>query len=62
MVTFNRGDTANRKFINPGVLDPCQKPRGPHPGCPQSESMPVERTPANPYSRGCSKLTRCRSL
>ncbi|XP_062019586.1 protein RALF-like 10 [Rosa rugosa] len=60
MVALNHGVTANNKFIDPGVLDPCQRPGGPHPGCHPNNNN-GEPKPANPYSRGCSKVTRCRS-
>ncbi|KAK8555886.1 hypothetical protein V6N13_069965 [Hibiscus sabdariffa] len=44
--------------LHPGVLDPCKRPGGPHPGChPDPESPPKE---ANPYSRGCSRHNKCR--
>ncbi|XVF81246.1 hypothetical protein PTKIN_Ptkin15bG0140300 [Pterospermum kingtungense] len=44
--------------IDAGVLDPCKRPGGPHPGChPDPNSPPQE---ANPYQRGCSKYFRCR--
>ncbi|KAL4283136.1 hypothetical protein GQ457_16G030480 [Hibiscus cannabinus] len=44
--------------LHPGVLDPCKRPGGPHPGChPDPESPPIE---ANSYDRGCSKHNRCR--
>ncbi|KAI5315430.1 hypothetical protein L3X38_044606 [Prunus dulcis] len=33
MVALNEGVEAGGTSINPGVLDPCLKPGGPHPGC-----------------------------
>ena len=45
--------------IGYGVLDPCKQPGGPHPGCPDPNNNPPP-APANPYSRGCNKHTRCR--
>jgi len=42
--------------IDPGVLDPCKRPGGPYPGCPTNEHS----KPANPWTRGCSSITRCR--
>ncbi|EXB51901.1 hypothetical protein L484_006246 [Morus notabilis] len=41
-----------------GVVDPCQKPGGPHPGC---NVVPNKaREAANGYDRGCSSAHRCR--
>lgn len=67
MVALNHGVQTNKKFLHPGVVDPCQRPGGPHPGClpkdnKASQTVPGESTPANAYQRGCSKLNRCRSL
>lgn len=42
--------------LEPGVVDPCQRPGGPHPGC----QNPGPRQQANQYTRGCSQTTRCR--
>ncbi|XP_062109833.1 protein RALF-like 25 [Humulus lupulus] len=47
----------NNKMINPGVLDPCQRPGGPHKGC---QNPYEQRTPANKYNRGCTNPNRCR--
>ncbi|KAH1075195.1 hypothetical protein J1N35_027523 [Gossypium stocksii] len=45
-------------YIHPGVLDPCKRPGGPHPGChPNPKSAPTQ---ANTYNRGCSRHHRCR--
>ncbi|OMO94973.1 Rapid ALkalinization Factor [Corchorus olitorius] len=44
--------------IKPGVLDPCERPGGPHPGCHPNVHSPPQQ--ANPYQRGCLKLHRCR--
>ncbi|MBA0878278.1 hypothetical protein Goshw_006440, partial [Gossypium schwendimanii] len=36
-------------YIHPGVLDPCKRPGGSHPGChPNPESTPTQ---ANTYNR-----------
>ncbi|RXH98010.1 hypothetical protein DVH24_010335 [Malus domestica] len=43
---------------DPGVLDPCKRPGGPHRGCNATTEGP--RQPANPYNRGCSRILRCR--
>ncbi|KAB2088756.1 hypothetical protein E1A91_A03G023800v1 [Gossypium mustelinum] len=46
------------KYIDPGVLNPCKRPGGPHPGChPNPKSTPTQ---ANTYDRGCSRHHRCR--
>ncbi|KAK7832877.1 protein ralf-like 25 [Quercus suber] len=44
--------------INEWVLEPCKRPGGPHPGCPNPKNKAP--TPANPYNRGCSRIHRCR--
>ncbi|AEE76988.1 unnamed protein product [Arabidopsis thaliana] len=48
-----------RKYLNPGVLDRC---RGPNPpaGCHPHNSHHKPRVPVHNYSRGCSRITRCR--
>ena len=45
--------------ISDGVLDPCKKPGGPHPGCPdpKNKAPPVA---AAPYNRGCNPIKHCR--
>ncbi|KAF4397163.1 hypothetical protein G4B88_009009 [Cannabis sativa] len=54
----DKNDNNNtKKFINPGVLDPCQKPGGPHKGCSDPNA---KRTPSNEYNRGCFNDDRCR--
>ncbi|CAB4291177.1 unnamed protein product [Prunus armeniaca] len=58
MVALNEGVEAGGTRINPGVLDPCLKPGGPHPGC--SGGSNGKHKPANPYNRGCLKINRCR--
>ncbi|KAL6271129.1 hypothetical protein ACE6H2_028040 [Prunus campanulata] len=60
MVALNEGVEDGRTRINPGVLDPCLKPGGPHRGCSLPRGSNGERKPANPYNRGCSKIYRCR--
>ncbi|PKI39142.1 hypothetical protein CRG98_040461 [Punica granatum] len=46
------------RYINEGVLNPCKWPGGPHKGChPNPQAPPVR---ANPHTRGCSKILRCR--
>ncbi|EXB51900.1 hypothetical protein L484_006245 [Morus notabilis] len=39
------------------VVDPCQKPGGPHPGCGAGPNK--TREAANDYNRGCSSTQRC---
>ncbi|BBN67190.1 RALF-like 30 [Prunus dulcis] len=60
MVALNEGVEAKRASINPGVLDPCLKPGGPHPGCSGPRGSNGARKPVNPYNRGCLKFNRCR--
>ncbi|CAB4291175.1 unnamed protein product [Prunus armeniaca] len=60
MVALNEGVEAGGTRINPGVLDPCLKPGGPHPGCSGPSDSNGERKTANPYKRGCSKINQCR--
>ena len=57
MMTLINGVAATS--ISYGVFDPCKQPGGPHPGCPDPNNNPPP-APANPYSRGCNKHTRCR--
>ena len=47
------------KKIDAGVLDPCKWPGGPHPGCPDPKNK-TPPGPANPYDRGCNRITLCR--
>ncbi|CAN8258217.1 unnamed protein product [Cochlearia groenlandica] len=49
----NRVDA--RKIRNLGVATPCLSPNNPV-GCTPPKKTPE---PANGYSRGCSKITRC---
>lgn len=44
--------------LDPGVLDQCKRPGGPHRGCHPDPKAPP--SPANKYNRGCSKIHRCR--
>ncbi|CAN8258215.1 unnamed protein product [Cochlearia groenlandica] len=50
---------AHKKYINPGVLSPCNRPNPP-PGCQASNVRNKPRTPANKYQRGCPLIKRCR--
>ncbi|KAG4114970.1 hypothetical protein ERO13_D12G077402v2 [Gossypium hirsutum] len=43
--------------IQPGVLDPCKRPGGPHLGCHPNQKSAA--TQANTYNRGCSRHHRC---
>ncbi|XVF81247.1 hypothetical protein PTKIN_Ptkin15bG0140400 [Pterospermum kingtungense] len=54
-VVVNQAET---RSIDAGVLDPCQRPGGPHPGCHPDPKSPPQA--ANPYQRGCSRHHRCR--
>ncbi|WJZ91293.1 hypothetical protein VitviT2T_010379 [Vitis vinifera] len=45
--------------IDNGVLDPCKGPKPPV-GCVSDSHAP--RQEANPWNRGCSKITQCRDL
>ncbi|ESQ56423.1 hypothetical protein EUTSA_v10026849mg [Eutrema salsugineum] len=49
-----------RKFLKPGLLNPCSRPNPPV-GChpPGSEGKPKEEV--NEHKPGCSKINRCRS-
>ncbi|XP_022759806.1 protein RALF-like 11 [Durio zibethinus] len=58
MVVVNHVDAAGTPPINEGVLDPCKRPGGPHPGCHPDKNSPPQ--PVNRYQRGCSKYFRCR--
>ncbi|KAM1448888.1 hypothetical protein ACFXTN_007241 [Malus domestica] len=58
MVVLNSEVKAERNRIHPGVLNPCKRPGGPHPGCNGDVKSPPQ--PANPYNRGCSMILRCR--
>ncbi|KAI8523301.1 hypothetical protein RHMOL_Rhmol13G0062700 [Rhododendron molle] len=49
------------KFISYDALNQCNRPGGPHPGCPGAPPVNPSRTPANPYTRGCSNILRCRT-
>ncbi|CAN7126860.1 hypothetical protein BRARA_G00563 [Brassica rapa] len=47
----------DRKYLSPHIFDPCHGPNPPA-GChPPHDGPPV---PANKYTRGCSKIHRCR--
>ena len=47
---------------DPMVDDSCNRPGGPHPGCPQARGgRGYSQPPANPYNRGCLKINRCRT-
>ncbi|OWM62765.1 hypothetical protein CDL15_Pgr020059 [Punica granatum] len=47
------------QHIDPGVVDPCKRPGGPHKGChPEPKASQVS---ANEYARGCSKVHGCRN-
>ncbi|XWS76042.1 hypothetical protein CRYUN_Cryun01aG0143400 [Craigia yunnanensis] len=58
MAVLNQVD-AGRTFIHEGVLDPCKRPGGPHPGCHPNKNRPPQQ--ANRYHRGCSRFNRCRN-
>nr|QGT52200.1 rapid alkalinization factor 5 [Pyrus x bretschneideri] len=58
MVVLNSEVKGERNRIDPGVLDRCRRPGGPHPGCYHETEGP--RKPINPYNRGCSIILRCR--
>ncbi|KAF8051489.1 hypothetical protein N665_1156s0005 [Sinapis alba] len=46
-----------RKYLSPHVFDPCRRPNPPA-GChPPHHGPPM---PVNKYTRGCSKIHRCR--
>ncbi|XP_018490403.1 protein RALF-like 26 [Raphanus sativus] len=48
-----------RKYLTPHVFDPCRR-HNPPAGChPPHHGPPV---PANKYSRGCSRMHRCRRV
>ncbi|TQD87873.1 hypothetical protein C1H46_026576 [Malus baccata] len=54
LVVLNSEVQAQRNRIDPGVVDPCKGPGGPHPGCNGNTQ------PARPYDHGCSAILRCR--
>ncbi|RXH87042.1 hypothetical protein DVH24_028542 [Malus domestica] len=54
LVVLNSEVQARRNGIDPGVVDPCKRPGGPHPGC-NGNTQPVR-----PYDRDCSTILRCR--
>ncbi|KAG6628845.1 hypothetical protein I3843_14G041500 [Carya illinoinensis] len=59
MVVLRGGTGAAASNIDAGVLDPCKKPGGPHPGCnPDAKAPPQE---ANKYEHGCNQEDHCRS-
>ncbi|XP_010513978.1 PREDICTED: protein RALF-like 25 [Camelina sativa] len=45
-----------RKYLN---LNPCSRPNPP-PGCHPHHSHHKPRAPVHKYSRGCTKINRCR--
>ncbi|CAH8306957.1 unnamed protein product [Eruca vesicaria subsp. sativa] len=51
-----------RTYVGGGVTNPCSGPYPP-PGCNPPNSLhtnvPPGPNPANKYTRGCSKITRC---
>ncbi|KAG5514836.1 hypothetical protein RHGRI_036023 [Rhododendron griersonianum] len=61
LVLRNVEAAQTQKFISYEVLNPCNRPGGPHPGCPGTPLVNPRRTPANPYTRGCSNIQRCRT-
>ncbi|EOA32723.1 hypothetical protein CARUB_v10016027mg [Capsella rubella] len=48
-----------RDYINYGALDKCFGPNPP-PGCYPPGTEHKKPTPVNEYSRGCTKINRCR--
>ena len=57
VVMNNVGVEARKKFIGIGVLDPCSRPGGWHPGCPIHKGKATLPKPARPYTRGLLKNT-----
>ncbi|KAF8093534.1 hypothetical protein N665_0383s0159 [Sinapis alba] len=47
-----------RNYIGGGVTNPCSGPNPP-PGCNLPDSLHTNSVPANNYTRGCFKFTRC---
>ncbi|CAH8362081.1 unnamed protein product [Eruca vesicaria subsp. sativa] len=47
-----------RTYVGGGVTNPCSGPNPP-PGCNPPNSLHTIGKPANNYTRGCSKITRC---
>ncbi|EXC33020.1 hypothetical protein L484_014801 [Morus notabilis] len=52
--------TAGTNKLVDGVVDPCKKPGGPHPGCNPNPNANRGHDAANDYDRGCSANHRCR--
>ncbi|ESQ37090.1 hypothetical protein EUTSA_v10002753mg [Eutrema salsugineum] len=48
-----------RKYLNPGVINPCLGPNPPA-GCHPHGSQNKPRVPVNSYRRGCSYYNRCK--
>ncbi|PSS09628.1 Protein RALF-like [Actinidia chinensis var. chinensis] len=46
------------RHISYDAMDPCKWPGGPHRGCVQNNTGHPKQH--NKYTRGCSKITRCR--
>ncbi|CAN8270570.1 unnamed protein product [Cochlearia groenlandica] len=51
--------SGGKKYLDPGVLDPCLRPNPPA-GC-QRDAKDKPRERANEYQRGCSNQQRCRT-
>ena len=58
LISMTVADVLDATNIDPGVLDPCMRPGAKDPGCPTKNHPPGGE--ANPYSRGCTGITRCR--
>ncbi|CAN6545054.1 unnamed protein product [Malus baccata var. baccata] len=68
VVMNNVGVEARKQFIGIGILDPCRRPGGWHPGCPIHTGKVVLfirpsllfLNPLGPIPAVCSRILRCR--
>lgn len=51
-----RVEAQPKKYLNPGITNPCLGPNPP-PGCHPPNAV---RSPVNTYRRGCSIIHQCR--
>lgn len=58
-VIVEQSEAAPRKYLNPGVLNPCHGPNPPT-GCHPHHSLNKPPVPINTYRRGCSKIHKCK--
>ncbi|KAL5796456.1 hypothetical protein ACOSQ2_001276 [Xanthoceras sorbifolium] len=61
-IIINSLAVSNARGINVGVIDPCKRPGPLPPHClPAGTDPHAKPVPANPWTRGCNPINRCRT-